>query len=300
MRHFKMMWMGVETWTRHQRTSDHIHYEISIDLSHIKTFSNELMGEIAGVTFSNQIKTFTTSSRFGLFTKRSIFFHTRRTSFSPIKLHKVIENLLVESNQLPNPNGKRSLQTPFIKHIPRGPKIWHTRRVSTQRNIARSIHHDSANEQTCTLAKSRTQRNPDHAARSNISEFHVGTKYAIWTGGYGCQRNWENFFSHGVQTLCRSVYTPIWLDHVLSPPVPNKTISEVSSDWMLMLAPSVVASSLNVYLRHLKWIALKKEPVSYLANHHRIKENPHHGDPTMLSGSTSTLMPMGFRVNHQC
>ena len=46
-----------------------IHYEISIDLSHIKTFSNELDGRNRWVTFSNQIKTFTTSSRFGSFYK---------------------------------------------------------------------------------------------------------------------------------------------------------------------------------------------------------------------------------------
>ena len=90
---------------------------------------------------------------------------------------------------------------------------------------------------------------------------------------------------------------PIYVrTHLVGPrfisPVPNKTISAVSADWMLMLAPSVVASIVERLPPAFEWIASKKEPVSYRANKEPLSAQKESTSSMILRcfrGSTSEL-----------
>ena len=273
-----------------------IHYEISIDLSQIKTFSNEVDGRNrwGNVLKSNQdihhqfqIRVFLQNGRF------SFLQDVRRFADADQTPHKVVESLLLESNQLPNPNGKTIFTNTIHQSHPL--EIWDPRFDTLDASLRKEILQDQytmipqmnkrARLQKAELKEIQVMR---HVRTSQNSMSEQSTQYElIGIVANGIERVPFHMVSRRFADLCTHPFG--WTTFYL-PPVPNKTISEVSPDWMLMLAPSVVASIVECLPPAFELDRLEKG-TSFLSG----KQGTTVGskrihiidDPTLLSGVNS-------------
>ena len=273
-----------------------IHYEISIDLSHIKTFSNELDGRNRwgnalksnqSIHHQFQIRVFLQNGKFS-FTQ-----DIRRFADADQTPHKVIEALLLASNQLPNPNEKTIFTTTL--HQSETLEIWDPRFTVLDASLRKELLQDQyllipqmnkkARLQKAELKEIQIMR---HVRTSQNSMSEQSTQYELeGIVANGIERVPFHIVSRRFADLCTH---PFGWTTFYPPPISNKSISEIDSSWMLMLSPSIVASIVECLPPAFEIDRLTKG-TSFLAGKQgtTIGSKRIHiiDDPTMLSGVNS-------------
>lgn len=273
-----------------------IHYEISIDLSHVKTFINEVDGRnrwgnilksTQDIVHQFQIRVFLQNGRFAFIQDLRRFADANQTP------HKVIEGLLKETNQLPNPTGKTIFTNNIHQAAPL--EIWDPRFNLLDAASRKELLQDQYSLVLQMNKRARLQRAElneiqimRHVRSSQNILSEQSTRYELkGLVSNGIDRTSFEMHSRRFADLCTHPhgYTTFHL-----PPVPNKTISQIDPSWMLMLSPNVVASIVACLPPAFELSRLKKGS-SFLAG----KQGTSVGskrihiidDPTMLSGVNS-------------
>ena len=223
-------------------------YDISIELSQRKQFSNGLdarnrwgkslqAGQDTQHRF--QIRAFLQNGMF------SFIQDVRRFADGDQTPHKIVDLLVDPQTQLPNPNGSSTYKSnihqlkPLEIFDPRFPHIDATlRKELLQEHFDMIINMNKKSRlQSAILTEiqmMRHVRNPVNVLSEQSTSFELQGQVAT-----GIQRSEFKITARRFADLCTHSYG--WNEFYL-PPVPNKTISSINPDWMLMLAPQVVAS----------------------------------------------------------
>jgi hypothetical protein len=273
-----------------------IHYEISIELSHSKVFSNELDGRnrwgnnlksFQDIHHQFQIRVFLSNGRF------SFLQDVRRFADSEQTPTKVIESLLEESNQLPH----SSERTIFANNVHQSTslEIWDPRFDVLDAALRKELIQDQYTMISQMNKKSRLQKIElkevqlmRHVRTSKNVLSEQSTQYELMgIVANGIERSPFHFLSRRFADLCTH---PFGWTTFYPPPLPNKSVAEIDPAWMLMLAPNVVASIVACLPPAFELDRLEKG-TSFLAG----KQGQAVGskrihiidDPTMLSGVNS-------------
>ena len=222
-------------------------YDICIELSHTKSFINELdnrnrwgkqLQSSQDVDHRFQIRLFLQNGKFAFLQD------TRRFADNEQTPHRIIEHLLEDINQLPNPTGSKVYQSTI--HQLDTLEIWDPRFELLDASLRKELLQEHYTIIPQMNKRARLQRlelkecqlmRYSRSNRNSLSE--QSTQYELnGLVATGIERIPFHMVSRRFADLCTH---PFGWTSFYPPPVPSKTITEVSPDWMLMLSPQVVA-----------------------------------------------------------